>query len=87
MPWDFDLVCEGNLALEVRALPSDQSHVAGFRWIVSGYRRVRDWARDLVGRGRTSYRESIEIWLAEEDAKLLFWSLPRRFDILLLDGS
>jgi hypothetical protein len=48
---------------------------------------VRDWARDLVGRGRTSYRESIEIWLAEEDAKLLFWSLPRRFDILLLDGS
>lgn len=87
MPLDFDLICKGNQAVEIRSLPSERSRSRFTRWIVSGYRQVRDWARNVVGGRGSAYRESIEIWMAEDDAQLLFWSLPKQFGILLLDAS
>lgn len=87
MPADFDLICKGDQALEIRSLPSEQSHTRFTRWMVSGYRQAREWARGVLGRPRAAYRESIEIWMSEDDARLLFWSLPKQFGILLLDAS
>jgi hypothetical protein len=87
MPADFDLICKGYQALEIRSLPSEQSHTRFTRWMVSGYRQAREWARRVWGRPRAAYRESIEIWMSEDDARLLFWSLPKQFGILLLDAS
>jgi hypothetical protein len=87
MPADFDLICKDDRAVEIRSLPSAQTHSGFTRWIVSGYRQVWEWARDVVSRRKSSYRESLEIWLAEDDAKLLFWSLPKQFGILLLNPS
>jgi hypothetical protein len=87
MPGDFDLICKGDQVLEIRSLPSTQSSNRFSRWIVGGYRRARDWAREVVGRRNSNYREKIEIWMSEDDAKLLFWSLPKQFGILLLNVS
>ena len=87
MPSDYDLICKGAQALEIRSLASEQSHGRFTRWIVSSYRQVRDWSRDLWLRNRSEYKESIEIWVGEDDAKLLFWSLPKQFSILILNAS
>jgi len=87
MPSDFDLVCKDDRALIVRSLPSGQSRTRFTRWVVGGYRQVRDWARDVIGRKKVAYHESVEIWLSEDDARLLFWSLPKQFEILLSNGS
>ena len=87
MPSDYDLICKGALALEIRSLASEQSHNRFTRWLVSSYRQGRDWARDVLGRNKSDYRQSIEIWVAEEDAKLIFWSLPKQFSILILNAS
>ncbi len=87
MPSDFDLVCKDNRALVVRSLPSQQTRTRFTRWIVGGYRQTRDWLRELIGRKQAAYSESVEIWLSEDDARLLFWSLPKQFGILLTNGS
>jgi hypothetical protein len=87
MPADYDLICKGDQALEIRSLPSTQSGNRFTRWIGSGYRQARDWARDLLSRRTRAYREIFEIWLAEDDAKLLFWSLPKQIGILFVNGS
>jgi len=87
MPMDYDVICKDGRALEIRSLASGKSRSRFARWVVSGYRQTRDWARDLLGRRSSSYREFIEIWLSEDDAKLLFWSLPKQFGILILENS
>ena len=87
MPADYDLICKGDQALEIRSLPSTQSGNRFTRWIGSGYRQVRDWARDPLGRRERAYRQIFEIWLAEDDAQLLFWSLPKQIGILFVNGS
>jgi hypothetical protein len=87
MPADYDLICRGAQALEIRSLASGQSHNRFTRWIVSSYRQVWDWARGVWRRNKSDYKESIEIWVSEDDAKLLFWSLPRQFSILILNAS
>jgi hypothetical protein len=87
MPADYDLICKGNLVLEIRSLPSVQSSNRLTRWIVGSYRRVSDWSRDVLGRRNSGFRERIEVWMSEDDARLLFWSLPKQFGILLLNVS
>jgi hypothetical protein len=64
-----------------------QSRSRFTRWIISGFRQSRDWARDVIGKRKSVYRESIEIWLSQDHAQLLFWSLPRQFNILILNAS
>ncbi len=87
MPGDYDMICKGDQAIQIRSLPSARSGSRLTRWLVSGYRQARDWTRNLLGRGKSAYTAYFEIWLAEDDAKLLFWSLPKQFGILLLDAS
>lgn len=86
MPADYDLLCKGDQALQIRSLLSDPSRSAFTRWIVSSYRQVREWARERIAGGKSIHQESIEIWMGEDDAQLLFWSLPRQFGILLMNG-
>lgn len=86
MPSDYDLICKGDRALEVRSLLSEQTSSRLARWIVGGYRQSRDWVRHALGLGKSPYLMSIEIWMSEEDSRLLFWSLPKQFGILLLNA-
>ena len=85
MPADYDLVCKDQQALEIRSLPSDQSRSRFTRWIIGGYRQAHDWTRDVLLRHRAAYRDSLELWMTEEDARQLFWSLPKQFGILILN--
>jgi hypothetical protein len=87
MPADYDLICKGAQALEIRSLASEQSHNRFTRWMISSYRQFRDWTREVFRRNQTAYKESIEIWLGEDDAKLLFWSLPKQFGILVINAN
>jgi hypothetical protein len=87
MPMDYDLLCKENRLVGIRSLASAESRTFVTRWIVGGFRRSRDWARNVFGRRNSGYSESLEIWLSEDDAQLLFWSLPKQFDILILNGS
>ena len=84
---DYDLLCKENRLVGIRSLASAESRTFVTRWIVGGFRRSRDWARNVFGRRNSGYSESLEIWLSEDDAQLLFWSLPKQFDILILNGS
>jgi hypothetical protein len=84
MPLDYDLLCKENRLVGIRSLASAQSRSLFLRWIIGGFRRSRDWARNVFGRRNSAYSESLEIWLSEDDAQLLFWSLPKQFDILIL---
>jgi hypothetical protein len=87
MPADYDLICKGSQALEIRSLASEKSTSRITRWFVSGYRQTRDWLRNVWGRNGAGYKESFEIWIGEDNAKLLFWSLPKQFSILLLNAG
>jgi hypothetical protein len=87
MPADYDLICKGSQALQIRSLASEQSRSRFTRWFVSNYRLTRDWLRNVWKRNKSGYKESFEIWLGEDNAKLLFWSLPRQFSVLLLNSQ
>jgi hypothetical protein len=87
MPLDYDFLCKENRLVGIRSLASAQSRSIFARWIIGGFRRSRDWARNVLGRRNSGYSESLEIWLSEDDAQLLFWSLPKQFDILIVNGS
>jgi len=87
MPLDYDLLCKENRLIGIRSLASAESHIFITRWIIGGFRRSRDWARNVFGRRNSGYSESLQIWLSENDAQTLFWSLPKQFDILILNGS
>jgi len=87
MPADYDLVCEGGDVLEVRALPAETSHSLVIRWITSARRRSADWFRRWRASGKAKTGYSIQLWLAENDSQLLFWSLPKKMKILVLRGS
>jgi hypothetical protein len=87
MPLDYDLICKENRLVGIRSLPSAQSRSRFTRWIIGGFRQSWDWARNVLGRRKSGYRESLEIWLSEDQAQLLFWSLPKQFNILILNAS
>jgi hypothetical protein len=87
MPADFDLVCEGGDVLQIRALPAEKSRSILVRWISSAYRRSADWYRRWRASRDAKPRYSIQLWLAENDSQLLFWSLPKKLSILVLRGS
>jgi len=87
MPLDYDLLCKENRLIGIRSLASSESSSFITRWIIGGFRRSRDWARNVFGKRNSGYSESLEIWLSEDDAQLLFWSIPKQFDILILNGS
>jgi hypothetical protein len=87
MPMDYDLFCKDDRAVGIRSLPSTQTRFQFTRWFIGSYRQAWNWIRNITGGRKSDYRESLEIWLPEEDAQMLFWSLPRQFGILLLNPS
>jgi len=86
MPSDFDVICKGGHVLEVRSLPSEQAHTRLGRAFSTAYRRVKDWVRDTLAIGKSASVDSIQIWLVEDDSRLLFWSIPKQIDILVQDS-
>jgi hypothetical protein len=86
MPQDFDLVCEEGKIMEFRALPSEQSGSAPIISIKSLYRRTVDWYRRWRSPDR-SQAQVIQIWMDENDSRLIFWSLPKQLKILILAAA
>ncbi len=87
MPSDYDLVFEGGKVLEVRALPSEQSGWRVGRALASAYRRTVDWYRHLSASKDSQPQYTVQLWLTENDSQALFWSLPKQFSALILDGG
>ena len=83
MPRDYNLVCSDGMILEIRALPSEQAGVAPVKFIKTLYRRTLDWYRREKSPDRTE-SPAIQLWLEENDARLLFWSLPKKLSILII---
>jgi hypothetical protein len=83
MPMDYDLVCRDGMILEFRALPSEESGMSPIKFIKTLYRRTLDWYR----RGKKSDElqlKTIQVWMDENDSRLLFWSLPKQLKILVI---
>lgn len=85
MPSDYDLICEGDRVLEIRALPSRESGPPVLQWLKTAYRRSIDRYRTWQAEKTDRARDRIQLWLPEEDARLLFWSLPKKLNLLVLD--
>jgi hypothetical protein len=86
MPSDYDLICDGNRVLQIRALPAGQSGLRIVQWARLVYRRTADWYRRWRTPRSLLPLYSIQLWVSEYDSRLLFWSLPKQINILLLDG-
>jgi hypothetical protein len=87
MPADYDLICHGGTVLQIRSLPAKESSNRVHRGIVSTYRRSLEWFRGWHMPGSSNRPHTIRLWLVEDDARLIFWSLPRQIQILILRGS
>jgi hypothetical protein len=86
MPPDYDLLCRGGTVLQIRSLPPQASSNRVHRGIVSSYRRFVDWFRGLKT-GSSHNPQRIQLWLEEDDARLIFWSLPKQLQILIVRDS
>jgi hypothetical protein len=86
MPADYDLVCDGGRVLQIRSLPSQQSGSSIGRWIRTRYRRAAERVRRLGGAWGARSEFRLRLWLAENDSTLLFWSLPKKLSILMVNG-
>jgi hypothetical protein len=73
--------------LQIRSLPAKESSNRVHRGIVSTYRRSVDWFREWHMPGSSNRPRTIRLWLVEDDARLIFWSLPQQIQILILRGS
>jgi len=85
MPSDYDLLCEENKILEIRALPPEESRFPPFRWLRTWYRRSADRYRHWQSEEYRN-RYLLQLWLVEEDSQLLFWALPKQLKILVHEG-
>ena len=85
MPSDYDLVCDEGRVLEIRALPGSQSGTLAVRWLRSAYRRMAERYRRWRIPESSRPRYSMQLWMTESDARLLFWSLPEKIEILVVD--
>jgi len=86
MPADYDLICDGNRTLEIRSLPSQQNSSRMSRWGKSIYRRLVERYRRAKESGNGKSGVRIQLWLSENDARLLFWSLPKQLELLVVEG-
>jgi hypothetical protein len=84
MPADFDLICEEEDVIQIRALPVGPFSNPIMIWISLAYQRSADWYRRWRVPRDSRPRYCIQLWLAEYDSQLLFWSLPKRLSILTL---
>jgi hypothetical protein len=86
MPADYDLICDSDRTLEIRSLPSRQDNSRIARWGKSLYRRMVERYRRLTASRNAKSEVRIQLWLSENEAKLLFWSLPKQLEILIVEG-
>jgi hypothetical protein len=86
MPLDYDLVCKSGLTLQFRALPSEQAGNRLLRFFRTLYRRILNLYRQRNSSASSS-SPAIQIWLDENDCRLLFWSIPKQPGIILVPGS
>jgi len=86
MPADYDLICDGDRILEIRSLPSQQNSSRIGRWGKSAYRRLVEQVRRLKESRNAKNTVKVQLWLSENDAKLLFWSLPKQLGALIVEG-
>jgi len=86
MPADYDLICEGDKTLEIRSLPSQQGSSIIGRWTKSIYRRLVEQYRRMTASRNSKGDSQIQLWLSENDAKMLFWSLPKQLEVLVVEG-
>jgi len=84
MPLDYNLFCSDGNMLEIRGSPSRQSSIGIFKSIKSAYRRSVDLYRRLQSPKNPELRHTVRLWLDENDSRLLFWSLPKEMEILIL---
>jgi hypothetical protein len=87
MPADYDLTCEGDKTLEIRSLPSQQKNSKINAWGKSIYRRLVERYRRFKESQNAKSGVKIQLWLSENDAKLLFWSLPKQLEVLVVEGA
>lgn len=85
MPSDYDLVCDEGRVLRIRALPGSQSGALAVRWLRSAYRRMAEGYRRWRTPESSRPRYSMQLWMTESDSRLLFWSLPEKIEILVVD--
>jgi hypothetical protein len=83
MAMDYDLICQNGMVLEFRALPPEPTGRGPIRFIKTLYRKIADWRRHQTSSNQGRF-EAIQLWLDENDSRLLFWSLPRRLRILVI---
>jgi len=83
MPQDYDLVLQDGMILEIRALPSEQTGMATVKLLKTLYRKTLDWYRHATS-SETAQPQTVQLWLDENDARLLFWSLPKQLKILIV---
>lgn len=87
MPADYDLLCGNGKVLEIRGLPPEQSGSRLSRWLQALYRRTADWYRRWRRPEAERQVYKLQLWLSDDNARLLFWSLPKQLNILVLDGA
>ncbi|MBN2319985.1 MAG: hypothetical protein JXR49_12945 [Acidobacteria bacterium] len=85
VPQDFKLVFRNGMILGIRALPSERTGVAPVKFLKNLYRKILDRYRHEQSSDQTR-SQIIQLWLDENDARLLFWSLPGQFKILIVQG-
>jgi hypothetical protein len=84
MPADYDLLCQSGTVLHVRSLPAKESSNRVHWSISSAYRRSIDWLRRWRAPGSSKNPGGIRLWLREDDARLIFWSLPPKLRIFII---
>jgi hypothetical protein len=83
MPADYDLLCQDGMVLQIRSLPAQDSSNRVYRGLVSTYRHFVDWLREWnIGSSHKPHR--VRVWVEENDARLIFWSLPKQMQILIV---
>ncbi len=86
MPADYDLKCEKDNMLEIRSASPEGGGFSLFRSPAYLYRQIVNAYRHWQASRGTEAKSAIRLWLAENDARLLFWSLPKQLNILVLYG-
>jgi hypothetical protein len=87
MPLDYNLICDGSNILQIRGMPSSRSGFSIARSFRALYRRSLDRFRRWKAARNPQMQHVIQLWLDEDDSRLLFWSLPKQIKILIIPQS
>lgn len=86
MPLDYDLICQSGMTLQLRALPSEQAGNRFFRFLKTMYRKTLNLYRQRNS-SDSSVSPTFQIWLDENDCRLLFWSMPKQPGMVFIPVS